>query len=113
MVWQWLRRFRKRRGVTSLQHLHFVMYTRPDCCLCDKAKKLIHQQQLLYGFPLEMRNIADKKDLEEQFGCNIPVIEVNGKVRFRGIVNEVLLQRFLQAEAKKVTRRARRVSEGN
>jgi hypothetical protein len=37
-------------------------------------------------------------ELAAQYGTEVPVIAVNGKVRFRGAVNPVLLKRLLDAE---------------
>jgi hypothetical protein len=36
--------------------------------------------------------------LQKQFNECVPVVEINGKVRFRGRVNEVLLLRLLAME---------------
>ncbi len=42
--------------------------------------------------------------LAAQFGECVPVVTVNGKIRFRGRVNPVLLERLLQATQDQVSR---------
>ena len=54
--------------------------------------------QKRFGFVLEARDVAESEDLTRDFGNCVPVVTIDGKVRFRGHVNEVLLQRILQAK---------------
>lgn len=42
-------------------------------------------------------DIDSDGELVSRYGLQIPVVTVNGKVRFRGQVNLVLLQRLLDA----------------
>ena len=37
-------------------------------------------------------------ELAAKYGNEVPVVAVNGKVRFRGVVNPALLERLLTAE---------------
>jgi glutaredoxin len=78
--------------------LHFLLYTRVACPLCDKASGILTRYQQRYGFSLESKNVDEAEDLVRQHGNCVPVVVVNGKVRFRGHVNEVLLQRILDGE---------------
>lgn len=93
-LWRWLRR-------TALQRrdLNFLLYTRADCPLCDKAWDLLLRYQKDYGFVIETRNVDESPDLVRQFGDCVPVVAINGKIRFRGQINEVLLQRILTIRA--------------
>ena len=91
-VWAWLSRKPKQRP-----DLHFLLYTRPDCPLCDEAWDLLADFQRRYGFPLETRNVDESEALVCEFGNCVPVVMVNGKVRFRGHVNKVLLLRLLDS----------------
>lgn len=84
--------------VESRPDLHFIMYTRVGCHLCDKAWQQLEQTQKRYGFTLEKRDVDAHAELVEQFGNCVPVVTVNGKVRFRGAVNPVLLKRLLHAD---------------
>ena len=46
----------------------------------------------------EVEAAADAAELVALYGEQVPVVTVDGKVRFRGGVNRVLLQRLLEAE---------------
>jgi glutaredoxin len=87
-----------------LGHLHFVMYTRRGCHLCDDAWHLLKQAQQRHGFQLQAIDIDSDPALTSCYGEQIPVVTVNGKLRFHGVLNQVLLQRLLQAEAAKRAR---------
>jgi glutaredoxin len=87
----WFRRGRARPD------LHFVLYTRAGCHLCDDAWQLLARQQSRYGFRLETRDVDAAPELCRAHGDWVPVVTVNGQVRFRGRVNEVLLRRLLEA----------------
>ena len=79
--------------------LHFEMFTRQGCHLCDEAFALLDEAQRRYQFNLESKDVDTCPDWVAQYGDCVPVVLVNGKVRFRGKVNEVLLQRLLDASA--------------
>jgi glutaredoxin len=90
-------RWRRRRG-PALEHLHFVFYTRQGCHLCHVAWEQIQTAQHRYGFTLDEVDVDGDPALAEQYGGTVPVITVNGKMRFRGVVNLVFLNRLLRAE---------------
>lgn len=72
-----------------------ILYTRSGCHLCDQAKDTL----LSYARwlpPLEEVDIETDPVLLERFDTCIPVVEIDGRVRFRGIVNEVLLRRQIE-----------------
>jgi glutaredoxin len=87
----------RRRG-PALGHLHFVFYTRRGCHLCEVAWQQIQAAQQRHRFALEEVDVDLSPALAEQYGSAVPVIAINGKVRFRGVVNPVLLNRLLHAE---------------
>ncbi len=91
----WLFRW---RGATKLGHLHFKMYTRAGCHLCEQAWLLLRKASQRRGFGLEAIDIDQDPELAAQYGSCVPVVTVNGRVRFRGQVNRVLLERLLRAE---------------
>lgn len=68
-----------------------VIYTRQGCCLCDEAESLL----VRHGLHPKMVDIDADAELREQFTNCVPVVEIDGKIRFRGRVNEVLLKRLL------------------
>jgi hypothetical protein len=79
--------------------LHVVQYTRRGCHLCDQAWMLLERYQRRYGFRLDAVDVDSNPDLAALHGDWVPVVTVNGKVRFRGRVNEVLLKRVLDASS--------------
>ena len=82
----------------SRPDLHFVMYTRAGCHLCEAAWQELTKAKEKHHFLLEQRDVDADPELTVQFGDCVPVVTVNGKVRFRGEVNPVLLRRLLGAE---------------
>ena len=86
----------RRRG--RLAHLQVVMYTRQGCHLCEAAWELLQQARRRYGFNLTAQDVDAVPALVEAYGDCVPVVTVNGKLRFRGGVNSVLLERLLRAE---------------
>ncbi|MBI1832978.1 MAG: glutaredoxin family protein [Planctomycetes bacterium] len=89
-VWQWLLGKPAQRP-----DLHIVLYTRADCPLCDEAWHMLADQQKRFGFVLEAKDVDADADLVREFGECVPVVVINGVVRFRGRINEVLLNRIL------------------
>lgn len=88
-MWEWLFR-RPKRG-----SLHFVVYTRKGCHLCDEAWVILEKERDRHGFILEAVDVDSSPELVEQYGECVPVVVVDGKVRFRGRLNRVLLKRLL------------------
>ena len=68
------------------------LLTRSGCHLCEEARALLES----YGLVVEPIDIDERPDLREQYCDCIPVVRIDGVVRFRGRVNEVLLQRLLR-----------------
>jgi glutaredoxin len=88
-----------RTGPGSLGHVRIVLYTRTGCHLCHLARDILLEAQQSYPFRLSEVDVDSDPDLADRYGEQVPVVMVNGKVRFRGTVNRALLQRLLQAEA--------------
>ena len=88
LVSNWRRR-RKRR----VESRDVVLYTRSGCCLCDQAEALLREQ----GLSPRAVDVDQDVDLRERYGCCVPVVEIDGKVRFRGRVDPMLLRRLLAA----------------
>jgi glutaredoxin len=68
-----------------------VLYTRRECHLCDDAKALLQT----YGLIVREADIDQDEQLLSQFDHCVPVVEIDGKIRFRGRINEVLLRRLI------------------
>ncbi|MGY8770422.1 MAG: glutaredoxin family protein [Pirellulales bacterium] len=70
-----------------------IVYTRAGCHLCDDAISLLKR----HGFDPKTIDIDQDEALQQKFTECVPVVEIDGKIRFRGIVNEMLLKRILNA----------------
>jgi glutaredoxin len=68
-----------------------VFYTRSSCHLCDEALALLKR----YGLDPQVVDIDQNPTVRERFDRCVPVVEIDGQVRFRGRVNEILLRRLL------------------
>ncbi len=95
MVWSWLRSWW--RGAPA-RAVRVVMYTRRGCPLCDEAWRQLQEARRRFDFVLEAVDVDDDAGLTAQYGSEVPVVTVDGRVRFRGCVNAVLLTRLLRAE---------------
>ena len=73
------------------------MYTRGGCHLCEAAWQLLTDAQQRHGFSLRQVDIDTDPALVAEHGEHVPVVSVNSKVRFRGVVNPVLLRRLFEA----------------
>jgi glutaredoxin len=81
-------------------HLVLTVYTRRECCCCHRALELLEDRRRRHRFALEEVGIDGVPELEARHGAWVPVVAVAGKVRFRGVVNPVLLDRLLLAESR-------------
>jgi glutaredoxin len=72
-----------------------VVYSRAACHLCDDAKAVL-ALYLDYLPDLEEIDIDTRPELQERFGTSIPVVEIDGEIRFRGRVDEILLRRLIE-----------------
>lgn len=68
-----------------------IIYTRTGCHLCDEARELLER----YGLQPQLVDIDADPQLRERYTTCVPVVILDGKERFRGRVNEVLLRRLL------------------
>lgn len=69
-----------------------LLFTRAGCHLCDEAEALL----LRLGLQPEKLDIDASPELRERYNLCVPVVVIDGKERFRGKVNEVLLKRLLK-----------------
>ena len=72
-----------------------TVYTRAGCHLCDDAVALLKR----HGITPDLVDIDDDSQLRTEFDHCVPVVKIDGKIRFRGLVNEVLLMRILSPRA--------------
>lgn len=72
-----------------------VLYTREGCHLCDHARDSLWKYARWLP-PVEEIDINGDPRLVEQFDTCVPVVEIDGKVRFRGRVDEFALRRLIE-----------------
>lgn len=98
--WRWQRRGVDERhwkpAVPGRRFHSLIVYSRADCHLCDDAKAIL-AEYLDYLPELKAVDIDTDPGLQSRFGETIPVVELDGEVRFRGTVDEVLLRRLIEA----------------
>jgi glutaredoxin len=68
-----------------------IIYTRSGCHLCEEAEALL----VRYGIRPQRIDIDADTALQDRYNLCVPVVVIDGKERFRGQVNEVLLKRIL------------------
>jgi glutaredoxin len=93
-------RLLRRPHIPCALHLTFKVYSRAGCGCCDKAMKVLEETQRRFGFAIEQVDIDQDPDLVAKYNTEVPVVALNGKVRFRGVINPALLNRLLVAETR-------------
>lgn len=88
------------RFKADVGQLRIKVYTREQCSCCHKALDLLKGYQRRLRFSIEEIDIDGDPILRERFNTDVPVVEVDGKVRFKGVVNPVLLERLFEAESR-------------
>ena len=68
-----------------------VVYTRAGCHLCDVACETLER----YGLDPTKIDITTDPALLAKYQYLIPVVVLDGQERFRGRIDEILLQRLL------------------
>jgi glutaredoxin len=73
-----------------------VLYTRQGCHLCDNARATLESAGQRFPLVLTTVDVDSDPDLVARYGMEVPVVLVDGRLRFRGCVNPVLLDRLLR-----------------
>ncbi len=68
-----------------------VLYTRHGCHLCDEALSLL----MRFGYRPTIVDIDKDAGHLARFNECVPVVEIDGRIRFRGRVSETLLRRLV------------------
>ncbi len=69
-----------------------LLFTRAGCHLCDDALGIL----MRHGLNPTTVDIDDSPELRQRYDTCVPVVVIDGKERFRGTVNEVLLKRLIR-----------------
>ncbi len=83
-------------ALAAVSRLTVTLYTRAQCCCCQSAREVLREYRDVNGFRFEEVDASDPA-LVARIGPTVPVVAVDGKVRFRGEVNRVLFERLLAA----------------
>jgi glutaredoxin len=78
--------------------MRLTLFTRPACCLCDKAEALIMRVQRDVPFEFDAVDISQDPSLEALYGTKIPVVALDGEVVLVSRVSEFWLRRVLGGE---------------
>ena len=73
-----------------------LVYTKENCPLCEEAAEIL-EDYAAYLPQREFVDIYSDPALIAKFGTCVPVVLIDGKIRFRGRINEVLLRRLIAA----------------
>ncbi len=65
-----------------------VVYSKPDCCLCDEVKAQLRKLQERYAFEWREINILDDPAAHEEFKEEIPVVFIDGRKAFKYYLDE-------------------------
>ncbi len=63
--------------------LTLVLYTRPDCHLCEEMKEVLAGVAKDCPYRLAEINISGNPELEDCFGLEVPVLFINGRKAFK------------------------------
>jgi len=100
-----LRRMISRWRAPAGRPLPLVLYTRADCPLCDQMKAEIARAATSIRIELREIDIETDPDLVERFGRSIPVLEIAGRVAFKGRLTLPELERKLERGARESAER--------
>lgn len=84
------------RLIRSGRERDVVLYTRADCPLCDEAHATLRSAARRFKMRLTVVDIAGDPRLGELWGLEIPVVFIDGRKRFFGRVDPILLARELR-----------------
>jgi len=77
-----------------------VVYSKPNCPLCDTALGVLHDYARWLP-DIEVVNIVGNTELEAAHAESVPVVEIDGRVRFRGVVSAELLERLIEGRQRR------------
>ena len=71
------------------------MYCKRSCDCCEKAFNVLAKYAYDYDLAITCTDITDDAEKMEKYGEQIPIVFFDGKLRFKGKINEVLPRRLL------------------
>jgi glutaredoxin len=80
--------------------IRITFYSRANCSCCEKAMNVLRSFRKRYLFSIETIDIDADCDLRAKYDLTVPVVSINGRERFRGLINPALLERVLWSESR-------------
>lgn len=59
-----------------------VLYTKEGCCLCDRAREVLHRLQREFEIEIRESDITRDPELFAEYRYIIPVVVIDGQHRF-------------------------------
>ena len=91
--------WQNRRYTSTGRSVRVDFYTRNGCCLCDEALNVIEKVGRSYALELHVIDVDQTQSLVVQYGDRVPVVIINGRERFHGRINRILLERLFYVES--------------
>ena len=82
----------RQRFMETNRTINVVLYTRDGCHLCEEAQEVLSE----FGISPTIVDIDADPKLCERFDTCVPVVEIDGQIRFRGRVEPKLLRRIVR-----------------
>ena len=74
-----------------------ILYTKPDCCLCDDAAQALERVRERVPFELEAVDVSLDPALLARYGERLPVVLLDGELAYEYVVDEAALEQRLTA----------------
>jgi len=93
--------FSRRRRSPDPARVPVVLYTRAGCGLCDELARELERAGLRRRGEWREVDVDSDDELRRRYGDSVPVLEIGGRVAFRGrFRRELLVERFERLAAR-------------
>lgn len=72
-----------------------VLYSKENCSLCEEAATVLSAYRRFLP-PIKTIDVTGHSELRDKYASCVPVLELDGRKRFVGQINEVLLRRLIE-----------------
>jgi glutaredoxin len=79
-----------------------MIYSKPDCHLCDEVKEQLARLQQTFPFEVREVNILESPEHFQKFKEEIPVVFIDGRKAFKFRLDEKEFVRRLKDEGQRV-----------
>ena len=78
-----------------------IVYSKPECCLCDQLKAQLKELQTVHSFAWREINILNDPADFKRFQYEIPVVFIDGRKAFKYHLDEKRFVRLLAEATRK------------